>query len=589
MLKNIDMKELNKKQQLIVVNSIGFIGLLLGLLFISSCNKDFPNTLRDNYPSDTTNLKDGKRKVLYIILDGVRGNAVSTLSPTNISLLARNAIYTYDGLTDHQTTPTTNATAWANMTTGVNDVKHKITSENFAGGDLSSYPTLFTRLKASNPNYRTVSIASSAAFNTNLAVDATDKQTLPTDLAVKDALINELKTKDADLILAQFHNPETEGAANGYETTNTAYTAAITTLDGYIGNVMNELKARPSFSKENWLVVIASNKGGEVASAPGSSDLGVYGDQTRNNFIIYYNPKFSTQPLARPDVNSFPYVGSGPRFVATTTSNGFATLSDNSVGNFGTTGEFTFMFKMKDNASAANYYPAFLGKRANFNSVDGQGWGFLFGADDYQLDWGGSPRPGGGKVRDGLWHTIAFKIFTLSGTRYLALFTDGVKKTANLNINSKNVNNTAALRIGANIAANGNELTNIIVKDVALFNVAMSDADLITNMRKQITSSNPFYSNLLGWWPGDETAGTTIADFSGKGNNFTANANVSKAAFEDLSANVSPLISTASYRVVINSVDIPTQIYQWMGIMPSTSWKLDGKVWKLLYTDVRNN
>jgi hypothetical protein len=585
------MKTLNKKQQLIV-NSLGFMSLLLALLFISSCNKDFPNTLREDYPNDTTNLKDGKRKVLYIILDGVRGNAVSSILPTNIGLLARNSIYTYDGLTDYQTNTTTNAAAWANMTTGVNDAKHKITSESFAGNDLANYPTLFTRFKASNPKYRTVSIAASTAFNTNLAVDATDKQTLGTDLAVKDALITELKTKEADLIVAQFHAAETEGAANGYETTNTAYTAAITTLDGYIGNIMSELRARPNFAKENWLVVVASNKGGAATPAPGTGNTGAYGDPTRNNFIIYYNPKFSTQPLSRPDANSFPYVGFGPRFVATTTSAGFAKLSNTTLGNFGsgaTAPEYTFMFKMRDDATSNNSYPCFLGKRANFNSVDALGWTFLFGSDDYQLDWGSTPRPGGGKVRDGVWHSIAFKIFNLGGKRYLNLFTDGVKKTANLDITGKSIDNTTPIQVGSIQATSSFELTNIIIKDMALYNIAMTDDELIANMRKQITTTSPYFANLLGWWPGNETTGTTIADMSGKNNNFTANATVTRASFEDLSPNISPLITPSSYRVVINSVDIPTQIYQWMGIAPPANWNLDGKVWKLLYTDVRNN
>lgn len=581
------MKQLNRKQELILVNGLGIICLLL-VLFLTSCNKDFPNTLRTDYPGDTTNIAEGKRKVLYLILDGVRGNAVSSLQPTNINLLSRNAIYTFDGLTDYQATPITNATAWANMITGVNDVKHKITTDNFIGNDLTNYPTLFTRLKTANAKLRTVSIASSASFNTTLAVDASEKQSLTTDLAVKDALINELKTKDADLIVAQFHSAETEGAANGYETTNVAYTAAITTLDGYIGSIVNELKARPTFGKENWLVVIASNKGGAAAPFPGSGDVGAYGDPTRNNFIIYYNPKFSTQPLSRPDANSFPYVGYGPRFVATATSNGIATLSNTSVGNFGTAGDFTFMFKMRNNATAGNFYPMFLGKRSAFNSVSSTGWGFLFGSNGYQLDWGGSPRPNGGDVRDGIWHSIGFKIYSVGGVRTLALFTDG-KKMYSGSINGRNIDNTTALRIGSDIALNGSELTNIIIKDVALYNVAMADEDLAQNMRKQITSTSPYFANLLGWWPGNETAGTTIGDFSGKGNNFTANAGVTRASFEDLSPNISPLITTASYRVVINSVDIPSQIYNWMGIAPLANWNLDGKIWKLSYTDVRNN
>lgn len=580
------MIQLSRKQQLLALNGLSIICLILIILF-SSCNKDFPNTLRTNYPNDTTNINEGKRKVLYLILDGVRGNAVTTLAPTNISLLARNSIYTYDGLADYQTNTITNAAGWANMTTGVDYLKHKITSDNFAGNDLATYPSLFSRLKASNPKYRTVSIAASASFNANLAIDATEKQTLATDVAVKDALITELKTKDADLVVAQFHEPETAGIANGYETTNTAYTTAITTLDGYIGSIVSELKARSTYNKENWLVVIASNKGGAAVAAPGSA--GVYTDVTRNNFIIYYNPKFATQPLTRPDANSFPYVGYGPRFQATTTSSGIATVTNTALGNFGTSGDFTFMFKIRDNSSAAKYYPMFLGKRSAFNSVSSTGWGFLFGGDDYQLDWGGSPRPGGGKVRDGVWHTIAFKIFTLSGTRYLALFTDGIKKTANLNINGKNIDNAIPFRIGSDIAADGNNLNNMIIKDVALFNVAMTDEDLSATMRKEFTVSNPFFGNLLGWWPGNETTGTTIADLSGKGNPFIGNAALTRAAFEDLSPNVSPLISPSSYRVVINSVDIPSQIYNWMGIAPPPTWSLDGKAWKILYTDVRNN
>jgi hypothetical protein len=581
------MKQLNRKQESIVINGLSILGLAL-LLFLSACNKDFPNTLRTDYPSDTTNLKDGKRKVLYIILDGVRGNAVSSLMPTNINLLARNSIYTYDGLTDNQTTTMTNAAGWTNMVTGVNDAKHKVTTEDFAGSDLVTYPTLFTRLKTENAKFRTVSIAASASFTNNLAASASEKQTLTSDLAVKDALINELKTKGADLIVAQFHSPETEGNANGYETTNAAYMASITTLDGYIGSIMTELKARPTYSKENWLVVIASNKGGNATPLPGSADLGVYGDQTRNSFVIYYNPKFSTQPLARPDANSFPYVGYGPRFIATTTSNGIATLSNTSVGNFGTTGDFTFMFKIKDDATSNNSYPMFLGKRSAFNSVSSNGWGFLFGGDDYQLDWASSPRIGGGKVRDGVWHAIAFKVYTVGGVRTLSLFTDG-KKISNNNINGRNIDNTIPLRMGSDIATSSFELTNIVIKDVALFNVAMADDELIANMRKQITTTSPYFANLAGWWPGNETGGTTIADFSGKGNNFTATAPVTRSAFEDLSPNVSPLISPPSYRVVINNIDIPSQIYNWMGITPQASWNLDGKVWKLLYTDVRNN
>lgn len=580
------MKKLNNKQKSVLVNGLSIVCLaIMVLLFASSCNKDFSNSLRSDYPNDTTNVNVGKRKVLYIILDGVRGNALSTLLPTNMNLLARNSIYTYDGLNDYETNATTtNAASWANMITGVTTSKHNVTSEDFSGNDLADYPSLFTQLKAANSKYRTVSIAASASFNTNLAVDATDKQTVSTDVDVKDALINELKTKDADLVVAQFHSAEAEGAAGGYETTNLAYTAAITTLDSYIGNIITELKARPTFSNENWLVVIASNKGGIEANTPNDPNIGAFGDTRRNNFVIYYNPKFSTQPIIKPDANSFAYSGFGPNFVSNASSTGIATLSNTAIGNFGTSGDYTLMFKIRYNGGtgASFGFPNFFSKLPS----SGAGWRFFFGTANFQLAGLTSATLSNSSVniKDGVWHSIAFKIYNnASNTRTISLFYDGVS-IATGSMQGRNADNSVPLKIGAPLNAS----SVFLMKDLAIYNISMSDTELAGNMRRQITPTSQYFANLIGWWPGDEPSGTTIADLSGNGNDFTANATVTRAPFEDVSPNISPLITPASYRTVINSVDIPQQIYHWMGILPQANWSLDGKVWKILYKDVRN-
>ena len=582
------MKQLNRKQQLVAINSIGFICLILVIL-LSSCNKDFPNTLRTDYPNDTANVNFKERKVLYILLDGVRGNALKTLNPPNLAQIVRKSIYTYDGLTDFSADPITNAGGWSTALTSVTSIQHKVLSENFAGNQLANFPSIFTRFKQLNPNLRTASIVSSKALNDFLAVDATFKANFENDDAkVKDATIEELKNPNAGIVLAQFRGAEIAGVANGYTDTSTPYLTSITQLDTYVGNLMTALAARPNFTKEDWMVVIASNKGGAIPAAPGSPNLGAYSDPTKNNFIIFYNPRFLTQIAPRPNADSFPYSGYAPNFVSTLSSGAIANLSNTSVGNFGTSGEFTMMFKLRSDAAAIMRYPHFLGKRSTPYGTGSVGWSFLYADDNYQLDWGGSPRPNGGKVRDGIWHTIAMKISGSGSARAVTLYTDGVKIITST-IGTRNIDNTDPLRLGTEIATGTNSLANTYIKDLAIYNIGMPDDEVIATMRKEVLTTSSRFANLIGWWPGNETSSNIIADRSGKGNNLTINGNVNFVPFADVSPNISPEVTETGYRVVINSVDVPFQIYQWMGVIVPSSWSLLGKTWKPTYTDVRNN
>lgn len=553
------------------------IGSVLGFVMLNAaCNKDFDNVLPKTFKNDTAGIGTGSKKVLYIILDGVRGAVVRSIAPNNLTQLNSRAIYSYDGLADYQLNPITNAAAWTTMTTGVDYTKHNVTSESFAGLNVQATPTIFTRLKQSLGNVRTVSLASTAAFNDNLAADASVKQSFADDKSVKDAVVNELANNDPSVVVAQFHSAETAGAANGYTETATAYTTAINTLDGYIGEMLTALKARKGYAGENWLVIIAANKGGASVSGgqPGSN---IFNDASRNTYLAFYNPRFSPNRVEQPNINSLPYVGSAPRFVSNTSSNGVATLSNTSIGNFGSSGSFTFMFKFRDDYGSANYYPMFIGKRSPFN-VSSTGWGVLLGANSAQLDYNGSPRPGFGiDIRDGKWHTVAFKIYLEGTQRKISLFVDGVIRSTN-NI-SGNADNSQPLKIGADKATDGNTSTNLLIKDVALFNIALSDADIISTMRIQLKPSNPFYGNLLGYWPGDETSGTVMADKSGKGNNFTFNSAIQFSPFSDISPNISPEISQAAYLAVPNGVDIPVLIYNWMNIAIPAQWNLMGKAY----------
>ncbi|MBB2144498.1 DUF4983 domain-containing protein [Pedobacter sp. LMG 31464] len=596
------MKTLNRKQQLIVINSLGFMSLLLVLLFISSCNKDFPNTLREGYPNDTTNLKEGKRKVLYIILDGVRGNAVKTLSPPNITQIVRKSIYTFDGLLDPKSTAVNNGNGWANSLTGVTSAKHKVLTDDFANNQLTAFPTLFTRLKQQSPNLRTVSIAATNAFNTNLAVDATAKvDAQNSDVKVKDAVVEELKRDDAGIVVAQFHSADEAGAANGYTDSSVPYTTAITQIDTYIGNIITALQARAGFSKEDWLVVIASNKGGYITPAPGDSDLGAFGEGAKNTFTIFYNPKFTQQFVPKPDVNTIPFSGFAPRLVSTaTTRNVLAADNNTTIGNFGTTGDYTLIFKVRADHASVGGYPPIIGKELNFQQ-NSPGWVIFTNGSDWNFKANGTQQMGGAPAgatrtfRDGLWHTIAVKIYTENGSRYVKGFQDGKLAggplTSGNGTYTANMSSTTPFTVG-NIPTSESTVgaVNVLIREVAMYNVAMPDATITSYMRKtEVLPTDPNYANLMGYWPLTEGSGLTGADKSGKAPNLKFSPSENWTSFLDSSPNLSPPVSDAAYAVVINNVDIPMQIYQWMGVAPPATWNLDGKIWKLLYTDVRNN
>jgi Domain of unknown function (DUF4983)/Concanavalin A-like lectin/glucanases superfamily len=567
------------KKGFTLTETLKYLGLALvfGLFFITTgCNKNFENTLPQSFRNDTAGLGAGK-KVLYIVLDGVTGAAVKTLAPVNLAQINAKATYSYDGLADNKYNVITSASAWTTMLTGYDYTKHNVTTEDFAGLNLQNTPTIFTRIKSSLNNARTVSIASTAIFNDKLGADATVKQTVADDAAVKTGVVAELTTNNPSMVVAQFHSAETAGAANGYTAGIPAYAAAINAIDGYIGEMMKALKARKGYSGENWLVIIASNKGGGASG--GAQGSNIFNDASRNAYIAFYNPRFSSVKISQPDPASYPFVGTAPRFVATTASNVTAIQNNTAIGNFGTAGDFTFMFKFRDDYGQANYYPMFLGKRNAFNSVSSTGWGFLFGENSAQLDWGGTPRPGFGiDIRDGRWHTVAFTIGLLNNVRTLTLYVDGLTRYSG-SINGKNIDNTTPLRLGADIGTDGNTQTNLLIRDVALFNVAMSATDVAATMRTQIKPTTPFYTNLLGFWPGNETSGTVMLDQSGKGNNFTYSSNVAFASFEEISPNISPDISPAAYLSVPNGVDIPLLVYNWLNIAVSPQWGLSGRLY----------
>lgn len=468
------------------------------------------------------------------------------------------------------------------MITGVTADKHKVVSENFAGSDLASYPTLFARLKQANANYRTVSIASSGSFNTNLAKDATYQKTFENDDAsVKTAVNAELQNQDARLVVAQFHGAELAGEASSFEDTDAGYTSAILKIDGYVGEIMAALSARKTFAAENWLVIIASNKGGAIQPDPTNTDFTSYGDATRNNFVIFYNPRFSTSFVAKPESDKIAYTGTSIVYDYNASVPPTAAIQDPTQYNFGAYGNFTVQVLIK-NVPDNYYYPSFLSKRVT--PFSGAGWNMFLEGDSWTLNSSVASQAQGTTVSDGLWHKLTA---VFDGTnKQVRVYTDGVLNTTRT-MNGNNPNNSATFKAGF-VPGSGDGYANLSITDLQIFNVALTTQQVAAySCKTSIDQSNPNFKDLVGYWPMNEGTGNVLKDKSGKASNLLVANSSGWGTFSDLSPALCPDIDDSFFRVVPNGVDLPFEIYQWMSITVPTAWNLDGRSFTPVYSDIK--
>lgn len=577
---------------------LALISLTL-MFMMGSCNKDFPNQLSQEQKNDTSGVSLKNRKVLYLIFDGARGRAIKAVNAPILTQLIRRSVYSYDGITDINKTAMTNASAWSTMLTGVGTAKHGVTGAEFTGNNLVAYPSLFTRFKANDPSQRTASFSASAAFATNLATDAGETKSFNNDdVAVKAALLEELKREDATLAVAEFGAVEVAGKQYGYSENTPGYADALRQMDASIGEILDALAQRKNYATENWLVVIASSKGGALPVNPDNIDKTVYGDDSRNNFIAFYNPRFVTRLVAKPASDKIPYTSTAPKYSGGDTENIKAVIpNDNGLYNFGT-GDFTVQCKFRGTGVDSSW-PVFLSKSTGINNnvtpgwimyLEGKKWKVNISGNSRYIDFGATDSNGPVVVNDGLWHTLTMVFYNEGGKRYVKCLTDGVLTRAGVEITSLGTLSTAEpLTIGRHLNHVGT-IPNALITEVQIFNAALSDATVAAQARKTVLDrAHPNYNNLVGYWPCNEGRGDQLLNYASKGEgiDFRLTGQFVWQTFSDFSPFLDPPIQDSFYSLVPNSVDIPFTIYQWMGINIPKAWGLDGAYWKTRYSDVK--
>lgn len=559
-----------------MIRSMSFVAakLILALGLFTSCNEEFPNLL--NEYGEQPDFDSGSSKVLYVIVDGVRGKAMQELNLPNFRVINRNSLHSYGSLGDFTSLPFTKETGLTNLLTGVTSAKHGVEGTDLSTANLSEYPTLVSRINSNNTNFGSVTFTSDTEVSQTLFAGADENVILQNDEEILTQAIREIATGDKDLIITHLTEPYAIGQAHSFETSSQEYVDALHTFDQQIGDLVEAVKSRDTYLQENWLIVISSSIGGPAVND--AVDNTSYGDNERNTITYFYSPKFARSLLIRPNSTEIPFDGNAVRYTYST-GDVRAEVQTPSEFNYNNETDFTVNFFYKQSVPGVQNYPCILNKRAAFDS--GAGWQILLsgGAPEFCSNF--SNKIKGGDISDGLWHSVTVTVSRSGSADSVKIFVDGAvggKSTVNTNA----MTNDMPFAIGKIPGFNYNNASFVMANLQIYKGVAFTEAEVKQyHGLTAISETNmPHYNKLDGYWPGYDDVGTNkLTDATGRNNNMVLKGSYDWESYSDLVSYFTPPITESFYKLVPNAVDTPFFIYQWFGIVPKASWGLEGKSW----------
>ncbi|SDE21581.1 alkaline phosphatase family protein [Niabella drilacis] len=558
-----------------------FAGMLA--LTVGACTKyaDPPPVFEDLSTGDST--QGGGRKVLLIGIDGGVGPAFKAIKPPAITELLKHSKYSFDGISE---TATTDAATWKSMVTGVSYELHGIRDSSFiytppSGTDehknIKTYPSFLNYLLTSSKGLlNTVTVSSWKSWLGTLLADSKKQIQTADDKQVKDSAVAQLKNGDPDLMVLEFSGLNQAGKQGAFSASDPGYKDAVTKIDGYIGEIMAALKARPEYNKkEDWLVIVVSNHGGSGNKYGGPTEA------ERNMFALYYN-----EQLTGYEIQSSKRTGV---LLKGTSGNGLVNASipnDNGLYSFGDKQNFTFEMKVKIPTNQGYGYTRFAGTQAPNGAQTDRGWYIMMA----QKKWRGAvgnPLNNGWKetedspleIADNKWHTLTTVVKMVGDKRYMQTFTDGLSSAPMEITEQGNLNSTAPLRLGY-MFSNGAVDIPIYFSEIKMYNEALTEAEIKAGLCIADMAQHPKKDNLIGYWPANDGvgAGAVFKNKAPLGYDFKIQGDYAWSWVDD--SPCAPFVTGQQLApLLLRTQDVAAQIFYWLRVPVKTEWSLEGKEW----------
>lgn len=497
------------------------------------------------------------RKVLFIGVDGCRADVLAPANTPAIDALMAQSIYSTDGLCAYKTW---SGNGWSSMLTGTWHTKHGVTDNTFSGADYGNFPDFISRLETFNPDLRTVSVVHWGPINSTIIQNADDEQTYATDLAVKNGAVAALSNDDPDLLFVAFDDVDHAGHGYGFSSTIPEYVQSIETTDAYIGEIVAAMKNRPNFAQEDWLVVVTTDHGGNLAGHGGGTL------EERTIFTIYSNPAFTPRQLTREPIsqtNTFQEA----HFAEGT----YAVPTDQSPFLFGDAQDFTLELWVKPNAFTedpsfisnkdwdSGLYPGFV-----LSAQQGQYWKVNIGDGVDRLDIQG------GHMTPGEWHHLAVS-FDRDGL--MTAYEDGIVVGFDKMQKINNIDSGLPLVINQDGTTNYGLNLEGSYKDIRIWNAVLPDSVILQWATRSVDATHPFYNALLANWKCEDGAGANLLDASSNHNEAAITGPITWIPDQTAS------FSVYDYAATTREPDNAVTVLNWMCVPIDSSWTLDGKAW----------
>lgn len=569
------------------------LAVILSAILLSACNKGFDRLLQERDYEDTTGVTGKQPKILFLLVDGARGEAVRRAQASHLQELSDNAIYSWNSISD---TLSIDATAWADLLTGVRKEKHGVISSDFNDNRLGQYPVFFKYIKMRMPSFRIAAYSATDSLGRMLITDADINRTFGNDDdATAQAILEELKVDTAGLIFGQFSQVAMAGKTYGYDVAIPEYKAAIQRVDEYIGNIMNTLRQRKNFEHEDWLVVVTSGKGGPYNIPPEEDDGTILSNPNVNTFTIFYSPRYMSNFIDRPFTGAR-YTGKAVRLYGKNAAEAvYATINEGKEDlNIGKTNEVTLALKIKKNQTIyGDYsytYPNIIGNNLSTDWWQNTGWSMSLETNGWGVHYGqngaGFNMVTGANISDGRWHDLTAVFVNRDNKRYIRLFTDGNFNTEQEITSYGNFDTDAPLTLGwvpGNVT-DDNRWLNAYVTEIRFWRAALPDSVIKAySCLDELPTSHPYRDYLIGYWPCRDGFGGVFKDQTEYQHDFQLHNNYQWDDFSDL---MCPNSATNLTQLVPQPVDVARQIMNWLQIAVDTKWQMDGRVWVTSYVSI---
>ncbi len=245
------------------------------------------------------------KRALVIGLSGVRPDALQAAKTPNIDALVADGAISYKSYTGgligtDSEQFTSSGPGWASILTGVWADKHKVANNDFNSPDFVNYPHFFVRLKNADANLKLMSICEWDVLTTNIFENHPDIAAAteyyadaPDGAGVKTLAVDKLANDNPDVLFVEFDGALLEATSTGYSVSNSAYTSAIETIDGYVGELVAAMKARTDYANESWMVMATTDHGGLADGTNGGQS-----QDEREIFMMVSNDKESIDGIA---------------------------------------------------------------------------------------------------------------------------------------------------------------------------------------------------------------------------------------------------------------------------------------------------